>query len=107
MKQNKVFPVSRFGQFINRYKTQGCGIHTVTHTGGRRPVVKYMTEMRHSMPAENLCPHREEASVFPLDNIFLIDRFGKARPAGAGIELVSRAEKRLSCDDIHIQSRFL
>ena len=59
------------------------------------------------MPAENLCPHREEASVFPLDNIFLIDRFGKARPSGAGIELVSRAEKLLSCDDIHIQSRFL
>ena len=78
-----IFPVSRFGQFVNRDKAEGCRIHTVAQTGRRWPIFENMAKVGISQSAPNLCSYREEASIFMLDNVVLIDGPGETWPAGA------------------------
>ena len=47
----------------------------------------------------------EQPAVDALPHVLRLERPGEARPAGAGVELVERAEERLARDDVDVDSR--
>src|SRR5581483_10878025 len=52
----------------------------------------------------DLGAHHEELAIRPGDDVLGGERFGEARPAGAGVELVERAEQWLAGDDVDVDA---
>src|SRR4029077_2657493 len=63
--------------------------------------------MRVGVRRPDLRAHREERPIDELVDIARLERFGEARPARAGVELVERAKQRLTGHDIHIDPRLV
>jgi len=61
-----------------------------------------MAQVRVAVPASHLGAVHAEACIVFRDDILRNERFGEARPAGAGFILVFRAEERLAGGDLHI-----
>lgn len=84
---------------------KGCGVDAVAQPGGFGAVFKDMAKMGVSRYAADF---RACHSIRGIDDVFdrfCIDRLGEGRPAGARIEFVFGAKKRLTADDGDIDSR--
>src|SRR5579859_288258 len=75
------------GALLGRLQLEHGRVDAVTLPGRAGAVVEDVPEMRLAGVAEHLGAPHPEAAVRLLANIFAGDRGGKARPAGAGVEL--------------------
>src|SRR2546422_8769277 len=61
-----------------------------------------MAEMGIAMGRADFGTHGEQRSVRLLVDVRRLERLREARPPGAGLELVERAEQRLPRHDVHV-----
>src|SRR2546426_10809103 len=59
---------------------------------------------RIGMGRPHLGPRHEERPVGLLADVRVLERLREARPPGAGLEFVERAEQRLPGDDVHVDA---
>ncbi len=69
-----------------------------------RAVVEDVAEVGVAVLGDDFRAVHAESAVGVLDDVVLGERLGEARPAGAAVELVQRAEKRLAGDDIDVDA---
>ena len=63
-----------------------------------------MPEVRTGGARANLRARHAERAVLALGDVFLLDRRGEARPAGARVELLARREERLARHHVEVDS---
>src|SRR3989449_7925497 len=92
-------------QAVDRNESQGRRVHAVAQSRWWGTVVEHVAQMRVGVGRADFRAHREERPIDALADIARLERFGEARPPRAGLELVERAEERLTRHDIHIEDR--
>src|SRR3989454_472900 len=91
-------------QPLHRDEAQRRGVDAVAQARRRRAVVEQVAQVGIRVRRADLGAHHEERPVRLLLDVLGLERLGEARPAGAGLELVERAEQRLSGDDVHVDA---
>src|SRR5262249_13463148 len=107
LEEREILLVSLLLQLLDRDESQGRRVHAVALTGRRRPVIEHVAQVRVAVRRTDLGTLREESPVDLLANVVRIERPSEARPTGAGIVLVERAEQRLAGDDIDVNAGVL
>ena len=72
--------------------------------GRRGAVVEDVAEVQVGVLGADLGAGHEELAVRFRDDVRWLQRTREARPAGAGFELIARAEKRLAADGVHVNA---
>jgi hypothetical protein len=75
------------------YEAQGCGVHAIPKAGGTWTIVEYVTEVGLCMRRSHFGSLVAEHPVRFGRDVRRVERPREARPAGAGILLIERAEK--------------
>src|SRR2546428_28645 len=105
LERREIPPVPLRLEAVHRNEAQRRRVHAVAQAGGRGPVVEHVSEMRIGVGRADFGTHREERAIDPLVDVARFEGFREARPPGAGVELVERAEERLAGHDVHLNPR--
>src|SRR3954468_4658368 len=103
LEQWQVFPVTLFLEVLNRDEVQGGGVDAVAEACWRRAIVEHMPEVRAGDFRVNLGARHAQCHVFVCFDACGLERTGEARPTGAGVILVFRAEEWLAAHAVHVQ----
>src|SRR6476659_9557709 len=82
-------------ELVGRDETERRGVHAVALAGRRRTVIEDMPEVRIGVLRTNLGAHHEQLAIRLRHHVRRLELLREARPAGAAVVLVERAEKRL------------
>jgi cytoskeletal protein CcmA (bactofilin family) len=90
---------------LHRPEIQGRRIHAIAQPGGRRPILKHMSQMRVALGAANFGPHHAELRIPMLHQVAGLPGFVETRPARPGIEFGLGIEQRRAAAHAVIHSR--
>src|ERR1035438_6387282 len=96
----------RAGLFL-WFETQRGGVDAIALAGGCGAVGKQVAQVRVAFAAQHLGALHEEAPVGFSADVLVRRRRGKARPSGAGIELVAGEEQLRSAARAAVHPRFV
>src|SRR6266581_2490745 len=100
--QRQVLPVARRLQTVRRNKPQRRRIDAVAKPRGPRPVRKDVAKVRIAVRGPHFGALHEQRAIGLLLDVARLERPREARPSGAGIVFVERAEQRLAGYDVHV-----
>src|SRR4029453_8391573 len=90
-------------ELVDRDEAQRRRVDAVAQARRRGAVGEHVPEVRVRTLRPYLGARREELRVLTLRDMGLLDRLREAGPAGAGVELVTRAEKRLPRHNVDVE----
>ena len=85
-------------------KRSDCGVDAVAQAGRTRAVLEDVAQVRIAVLRAHFDAPHAVADVGVIDDMLGFDRLREARPTGARLELVERAEQRLAADDVDVQA---
>ena len=105
--QMRVLAVAFLDELRRGDEAHRRGVHAVAHAGRTRAVVEQVAEVRVGVSRANLRARHAQRAIGLRRDVLGHERTREARPAGAGLELVGRAEERLAGDDVHVNARLV
>ena len=97
--EHQVLPVALDLEPLDRDEADGGGVDAVAQARRLRAVVEDVAEVRVGVRRADLRAVEEVAVARLLD---VVERLPEARPPGAGVVLLERAEERLAGDDVDV-----
>src|SRR5262249_22083743 len=102
--KGQVGAVAFLFELAHRAEAERSGVDAVTQSAGSGTVVEDVAEVRVGALRTDLRARHTVARVVSRNDVLGLDGFGEARPARAGLELVGRAEQRLTAHDVDVEA---
>src|SRR5262249_44468772 len=105
LEEGEVAPVALLLELVDRDEAQRRRVDAVAKPGRCGTIREDVAQVRVRILGAYLGAVHEQPAVVPLDDVLLVERPREARPPGARVELVERAEERLARDDVDVDAR--